>query len=101
MQQIGSWAILNCMNTTFAELGLNEQILSGVAELGFEAPTPVQAQTIPQILKGRDMVASAQTGTGETAAFALPTMHASADLPTAKQGKKKTPTPHALIITPT
>ena len=52
MQQIGSWAILNCMNTTFAELGLNEQILSGVAELGFEAPTPVQAQTIPQILKG-------------------------------------------------
>ncbi len=101
MQQIGSWAILNCMNTTFAELGLNEQILSGVAELGFEAPTPVQAQTIPQILKGRDMVASAQTGTGKTAAFALPTLQLIADLPTAKQGKKKTPTPHALIITPT
>ncbi|MBR2682434.1 MAG: DEAD/DEAH box helicase [Atopobiaceae bacterium] len=61
------------MTTTFAELGLNEQILAGVDALGFTEPTPVQAQAIPFVLEGRDVVASAQTGTGKTAAFALPT----------------------------
>ena len=60
------------MNTTFAELGLNEHILEGVAALGFTTPTPVQAQAIPAVLAGRDVIASAQTGTGKTAAFALP-----------------------------
>lgn len=55
------------MNTSFAELGLNEQILAGVDALGFETPTPVQAQAIPVVLEGRDVVASAQTGTGKTA----------------------------------
>ena len=62
------------MTTTFAELGLNEQILAGVEALGFTEPTPVQAQSIPLVLEGRDIVASAQTGTGKTAAFALPTL---------------------------
>ena len=62
------------MTTPFAELGLNEQILAGVEALGFEQPTPVQEQAIPLALAGRDIVASAQTGTGKTAAFALPTL---------------------------
>ena len=62
------------MTTTFAELGLNEQILAGVASLGFSEPTPVQAQAIPLVLEGRDVVASAQTGTGKTAAFTLPVL---------------------------
>ena len=62
------------MTTSFAELGLNEQILAGVDALGFEQPTPVQEQAIPLALAGRDIVASAQTGTGKTAAFALPTL---------------------------
>ena len=62
------------MEITFAELGLNEQILAGVATLGFSAPTPVQAAAIPAVLAGKDVVASAQTGTGKTAAFMLPTL---------------------------
>ena len=62
------------MEITFAELGLNEQILAGVATLGFNAPTPVQAAAIPAVLAGKDIVASAQTGTGKTAAFMLPTL---------------------------
>ena len=51
----------------FAELGLNERILAGVDALGFTTPTPVQAEAIPAVLAGRDVVASAQTGTGKTA----------------------------------
>ena len=62
------------MTTTFAELGLNEQILAGVASLGFTEPTPVQEQAIPLVLEGRDIVAAAQTGTGKTAAFTLPVL---------------------------
>ncbi|MGN0076056.1 MAG: DEAD/DEAH box helicase [Parafannyhessea sp.] len=60
------------MNKTFAELGLDEHILQGVEALGFTTPTPVQEQAIPLVLAGRDVIASAQTGTGKTAAFALP-----------------------------
>lgn len=81
------------MTTTFAELGLNEQILAGVDSLGFTTPTPVQAQAIPVVLTGRDIVASAQTGTGKTAAFALPTLQ----LIAGAKGKG----PHALVVTPT
>ena len=62
------------MDNAFAELGLNEQILAGVESLGFTTPTPVQAEAIPLILAGRDVVASAQTGTGKTCAFALPVL---------------------------
>lgn len=62
------------MDNSFAELGLNEHILAGVEALGFTTPTPVQAAAIPVVLAGRDVVASAQTGTGKTAAFALPVL---------------------------
>jgi ATP-dependent RNA helicase DeaD len=58
--------------TTFAELGLSAPILTGLAELGYEAPTSIQARTIPPLLAGRDLIGQAQTGTGKTAAFALP-----------------------------
>jgi ATP-dependent RNA helicase RhlE len=57
---------------SFAELGLDEHILRGIDALGFTTPTPVQEQAIPLVLAGRDVIASAQTGTGKTAAFALP-----------------------------
>lgn len=59
----------------FAELGLNKRILKSIKELGFEEATSIQAEAIPHILEGRDVIGSAQTGTGKTAAFALPTLH--------------------------
>ena len=57
---------------TFKEFGLDENLLEGIAASGYENATPVQEQVIPLILKGRDIIASAQTGTGKTAAFLLP-----------------------------
>lgn len=57
---------------SFEQLGLNEQVLKGVQEAGFTTPSPIQAQAIPAVLQGRDVIAQAQTGTGKTAAFALP-----------------------------
>lgn len=59
----------------FKELGLCPEILQAIEELGYEEATPIQIKAIPPILEGRDMVGSAQTGTGKTAAFALPTLH--------------------------
>src|SRR3954471_19322285 len=56
----------------FAELGLADGVLAAVAGVGYEAPSPIQAATIPPLLSGRDVVGLAQTGTGKTAAFALP-----------------------------
>src|SRR5690349_12437538 len=58
--------------TTFAELGLSEPILEALKHLGYEKPTPIQEQTIPALLQGRDIIGQAQTGTGKTAAFGLP-----------------------------
>lgn len=77
---------------TFNELGLSDDILAAVAALGYTDPTPVQEQAIPLVLEGRDVVASAQTGTGKTAAFALPLMQRIGS------GAKA---PAALVITPT
>ena len=57
---------------TFADLGLDDRILKALRELGYERPSPIQAETIPALLAGRDVVGLAQTGTGKTAAFALP-----------------------------
>lgn len=57
---------------TFADLGLSETLLKAIRGLGYEQPTPIQAETIPALLAGRDVVGLAQTGTGKTAAFALP-----------------------------
>ena len=59
----------------FDELGLSDEILRAIENLGYTAPTPVQAGSIPVVLEGRDLLAAAQTGTGKTAAFLLPTMN--------------------------
>ncbi|RUM92714.1 MAG: ATP-dependent helicase [Thiothrix sp.] len=58
--------------TTFDQLALNESLLKILDEIGYETPSPIQAQTIPLLLEGKDLVGQAQTGTGKTAAFALP-----------------------------
>ena len=59
----------------FKELGLCPPLLKAIKEMGYEDPTPIQKMSIPPILEGRDLVGSAQTGTGKTAAFALPSLH--------------------------
>jgi len=59
-------------STTFAELGLRPELLKAVSDLGYEEPSPIQVQAIPLLLEGRDVLGQAQTGTGKTAAFALP-----------------------------
>ncbi|MFP5247226.1 MAG: DEAD/DEAH box helicase, partial [Thermoanaerobaculia bacterium] len=57
---------------TFSQLGLRSELVEALTNLGYEAPTPIQARTIPLVLSGRDLIGQAQTGTGKTAAFALP-----------------------------
>jgi len=59
----------------FNEFSLDPRLLEGIAAMGFSIPTPVQTQVIPKILEGNDIIASAQTGTGKTAAFLLPVVH--------------------------
>ena len=61
--------------TKFTDLGLAEPILKALAAENYDKPTPIQAQAIPQLLKGRDLLGVAQTGTGKTAAFALPILN--------------------------
>jgi len=82
----------------FAGLGLAEPLLRAISESGYTTPTPVQAQAIPLVLAGGDLLAAAQTGTGKTAGFTLPVLHRlSATTPTtSKPGR-----PRCLILTPT
>src|SRR5437867_8652240 len=56
----------------FTALGLADPLLASLRDVGYESPTPIQAKTIPALLAGRDVMGQAQTGTGKTAAFALP-----------------------------
>ena len=62
-------------NATFADLGLRAELLGVLAELGYEEPTPIQRETIPELIAGHDLVGQAATGTGKTAAFALPILN--------------------------
>ncbi|HKK19316.1 MAG TPA: DEAD/DEAH box helicase [Opitutales bacterium] len=62
------------MDTTFSDLGLSPQLLEAIRQLGYESPSPIQAQTIPAILSGKDIVGLSQTGSGKTAAFGLPAL---------------------------
>lgn len=57
---------------TFEDLGLRDEVLKGLKTIGYESPSPIQAQIIPHVISGKDVVGQAQTGTGKTAAFALP-----------------------------
>ena len=66
---------------SFDSLGLNPEILRAVAEQGYREPTPIQQQAIPAVLEGRDLMASAQTGTGKTAGF-TPVSYTHLTLPT-------------------
>jgi ATP-dependent RNA helicase DeaD len=63
------------MTTDFTSLNLREELVQAITELGYEEPTPIQATIIPIMLKGADVIGQAQTGTGKTAAFALPILH--------------------------
>ena len=56
----------------FVDLGLSAPVMASVTEVGYESPSPIQAATIPALLEGKDVLGQAQTGTGKTAAFALP-----------------------------
>jgi ATP-dependent RNA helicase DeaD len=69
----------------FASLGLGEELVSAVSALGYEEPTPIQLQAIPPLLEGRDVIGQAATGTGKTAAFALPMLQRLAREPKPKQ----------------
>jgi len=106
---------LNTPLVTFASLGLAQPLLRAISEAGYEHPTPIQAQAIPQVMLGHDLLAAAQTGTGKTAGFTLPILHRllqtqaqpPADSQNKPQGwaqaKTKTPAgqPRCLILTPT
>ena len=77
---------------TFAELGIDKRVLRALSDVGYESPSPIQAATIPALLAGRHVVGLAQTGTGKTAAFAVPIL-SRIDL--------KQKTPQALVLAPT
>ena len=76
----------------FGDLGLPEPLLAALSDVGYESPSPIQAATIPALLAGRDVLGTAQTGTGKTAAFALPVL--------AKLDMSR-PRPQALVLAPT
>jgi len=82
---------------TFTDLNLNDSLLKAINDQGYTTPTPVQAQAIPFILEGRDMLAGAQTGTGKTAVFTLPMLQILSEQKMAKNHRKI----RALILTPT
>lgn len=67
--------------TSFADLGLSAKLLKALEKTSLKDPTPIQAQAIPHIMKGRDLMGLAQTGTGKTAAFGLPLLHRLLDIP--------------------
>ncbi|QKH35638.1 DEAD/DEAH box helicase [Achromobacter pestifer] len=85
-------------SSPFADLGLADSLLRAIADTGYTAPTPIQAQAIPQVLKGGDLLAAAQTGTGKTAGFTLPILHL---LSQKKPELRKPGRPRCLILTPT
>ncbi|MFN3964519.1 DEAD/DEAH box helicase [Silanimonas lenta] len=77
----------------FSDLALPEPLLQALAEVGYESPSPIQAATIPPLLEGRDVLGMAQTGTGKTAAFALPVL--------ARIARRPPGAPGALVLAPT
>lgn len=83
---------------TFKELGLAEPILKALEAEGYEKPTPIQEQAIPILLKGKDLLGVAQTGTGKTAAFGLPILQHLYNSQNGQQGKRRL---KALVVTPT
>lgn len=85
------------MNTNFQTLGLIEPLLKAIQEEGYTTPTPIQAESIPIVLEGKDLLGCAQTGTGKTAAFTLPILQLLVKSKTQERRKKI----RSLIVTPT
>ena len=88
---------INVTKQLFSELGLAETLQRALAEREHTTPTPIQAQAIPEVMAGRDVLAIAQTGTGKTAAFALPILHRLASANSGGRGRA----PRALVLAPT
>ena len=86
--------------TEFSDFGLDPSILRAVTELGYREPTPIQAQAIPVVMSGRDVMGAAQTGTGKTAGFALPIIHALLPMASTSTSPARHPV-RSLIIAPT
>ncbi|WP_424511280.1 DEAD/DEAH box helicase [Pseudonocardia endophytica] len=82
----------------FSDLGLAPQLLTELDELGYETPSPIQAQAIRPLIDGRDLLGQAATGTGKTAAFALPMLQRLAD---GRAGRDRGPKPFGLVLAPT
>jgi len=92
------------MSKTFADFSLHESLQQALQDLGFTSPTPVQEQAIPAAIEGKDLLVSSQTGSGKTAAFLLPTLHALAGQDTFvpfKERMKAVTQPNILVISPT
>lgn len=92
------------MSKTFAEFSLHETLQQALEGLGFTNPTPVQEQSIPAALEGKDLLVSSQTGSGKTAAFLLPTLHNLAGQDTFvpfKERMKAVTQPSILVLCPT
>lgn len=91
--------------STFADLGLAPPLIAALADAGYTTPTPIQAACVPLLLAGRDLCGTAQTGTGKTAAFALPILHAIANTPRAgdpgAERARSNTAIRALILAPT
>jgi superfamily II DNA/RNA helicase len=85
---------------TFDDFGLAEPIVRAVKELGYREPTPIQAQAIPVVMSGKDVMGAAQTGTGKTAGFALPILHRLLPLANASASPARHPV-RALVLAPT
>src|SRR6516164_3618926 len=85
--------LANILSMSFSSIGLAEKVLDGVRAAGYTDPTPIQLRAIPLVLAGRDVIGSAQTGTGKTAAFALPIL--------SKLGHHRTGGARALVLEPT
>ncbi|MGO4433714.1 DEAD/DEAH box helicase, partial [Paenarthrobacter sp. RAF9] len=82
----------------FVDLGIDARVLAALQDVGYEKPSPIQAATIPVLLEGRDVVGLAQTGTGKTAAFAVPALSRLAELHDLNGPSRKT---QALVLAPT
>jgi superfamily II DNA/RNA helicase len=97
--------VKNSMSKTFADFPLHESLQQALQALGFTAPTPVQEQSIPAALDGKDLLVSSQTGSGKTAAFLLPTLHALAGsedtLLSFKERMRAVTAPTILVLCPT
>ena len=83
------------IRVNFQDLGLSDNVVKAITEIGYENPTPIQEKSIPTVLMGRDVMGSAQTGTGKTASFTLPMIDILAS------GRAKARMPRSLILTPT